>query len=249
VTVEDIVGNDSIDGTLAVAHAAPDGHTLLIVPSQFTWHPRQKKNLPYDVVEDFAPALLMALGPNLLVAHPSLPFKSVAELVAHAKAHPRTLKCASAGKASASHRAAELFERMAKVEFSYVYFDGAAPATESLLKGETDILFSVMAPTIPHVKAGRVRALAVTGAKRSTSNPEIPSIAEAGFQGYDVTTWQGLFAPAGTPREIILKLNADVTRVLAMPEVQQVLAKLGFELAGGTPEELAERITREVAGN
>ncbi len=246
VAVEDIVGNDSIDGTDAVARAAPDGYTLLVVPSQFTVHPKYRTDLPYDVVKDFAPALLMALGPNILVVHPSLPITSMAELLAYAKARPGVLKCASAGKASASHRAADLFKAMADIDFTYVYFTGAAPATESLLKGETDILFSVMAPTMPHVQSGKVRALAVTGARRCSIVPEVPTIMEAGFPGYDVTTWQGLFAPAGTPREIIMKLNADVTKILQMQEVQQLLHTQGFELAGGTPEDLAALVKREV---
>ena len=157
------------------------------------------------------------------------------------------MKCASAGKASASHRAAELFKKMAEIDFTYVYFTGAAPATVSLLKAETDILFSVMAPTIPHVQAGKVRALAVTGARRSNAIPEVPTISEAGLRGYDVTTWQGLFAPAGTPREIIMKLNADVAKILVMQEVQELLHLQGFELAGGTPEELGALVKREIA--
>ena len=247
VTVENPVGNDTIDGTLSVAKAAPDGYTLLIIPSQFTVHPRQRKDLPYDVIKDFAPVILMALGPNVLVVHPSVPVNSIQELVALAKSKPGGLKYATGGPRSTSHMTAEKLKSIAGVDIATVHYKGAAPATAAILSGETDMLFSVMAPTVPHVQAGRLKALAVTGPNRSRAIPNAPTMKEAGYPDLEITTWQGLLAPAGTAAEIVAKLNQEVTNILHMEDVQQTLSALGFELLGSTPEAFGEHLKRELA--
>jgi len=246
VVVENPVGGDTITGTEMVAKAEPDGHTLLVVPSQFTVHPRQRKDLPYDVVKDFAPVILLAMSPNVLVVHPSVPANSVQELVALAKSKPGTLKYASGGPGSTSHVVAEKFKTIAGIDVEVVHYKGAAPATEAILAGETAMLFSVMAPTVAHVQSGKLRALAVTGPKRSRTLTTIPTLKEAGIPGIEVTTWQGMLAPSRTPPEVIVKINADVAKIIQLPEVQQALAAKGFELTVSTPEEFAAHIKMEV---
>ena len=245
VVVENPVGGDTIVGTSIVAKAAPDGYTLLVVPSQFTVHPRQRANLPYDVIRDFAPVILMALGPNVLVVHPSVPVNSIQDLTALAKSKPGVLRYATGGPGSTSHVTAEKLKGLAGIDIVAVHYQGAAPATEAILAGETQMLFSVMAPTIPHVQAGKLKALAVTGPNRSRAIPNCPTMKEAGFPALEITTWQGLLAPAGTAPEVIMKLNREVARILREPDVQQKLTAKGFELAGGTPEEFAARIKME----
>ena len=247
VVVENQTGDDTIKGTSAVAKAPPDGYTLLVVPSQFSVHPRQRTDLPYDVIKDFAPVTLLALGPNVLVVHSSVPVNTVAELVALAKSKPQELKWASAGgKASASHRGAELFQKMAGIDVEFVSFPGAANAVDGVLDGTANVLLSVMAPAIPHVQAGKLRALAGTGPRRSRVIPDVPTLKEVGFPDFEMTTWQGMLAPAGTAPEVIMKLNRDVAKILEIPEVQQKLSAIGFELTGSTPEEFAARIKKEV---
>jgi tripartite-type tricarboxylate transporter receptor subunit TctC len=246
VTVENAVGGDTIAGTSMVAKADPDGYTLLVVPSQFTVHPRQRSDLPYDVIKDFAPVILMALGPNVLVVHPSVPANSIQELITLAKSKPGMLKYATGGPSSTSHVTAEKLKALAGIDIATVHYKGAAPATAAILAGETDMLFSVMAPTVPHVQAGKLRALAVTGPNRSRAIPDCPTMKESGFPDLEITTWQGLLAPADTAPEIIKKLNRDVVAVLKMQDVQQKLSAQGFELVGSTPEEFSGLIKREV---
>jgi len=247
VVVENPVGGDTITGTEMVAKADPDGHTLLVVPSQFTVHPRQRKDLPYDVVKDFAPVILLAMSPNVLVVHPSVPANSMAELVTLAKSQPGALKYASGGPGSTSHVVAEKFKEVAGINIEVVHYKGAAPATDAILAGETAMLFSVMAPTVPHVQSGKLRALAVTGPRRSQLLTTIPTLKEAGIPGIEVTTWQGMLAPGSTPPDIISKINKDVASIINLPEVRQALSAKGFELTGSTPEEFAAHIKMEVS--
>ena len=246
VVVENRVGGESIPGTLAVAKAPPDGYTLLVVPSQFTVHPHLRKDLPYDVVRDFAPVILMALSPNVLAVHPSVPANTVRDLVKLAQDKPGTLRCASGGPGTTSLKAAQLFEKFAKVTLKHVAYVGAGTATNAVLSGEDAMLFSVMSPTVPQVQSGKLRALAVTGPKRSRAIPDVPTMEEAGIAGYELTTWQGLLAPAATDKAIIAKLNADFAAVLRMPDVQQHLMAQGFDPVQTTPEEFAARIKKEV---
>jgi tripartite-type tricarboxylate transporter receptor subunit TctC len=203
--------------------------------------------LPYDVIKDFAPVILMALGPNVLVVHPAVPVNSVQELVALARSKPGVLKYATGGPRSTSHVTAEKLKSIAGVDIATVHYKGAAPATAAILAGETDMLFSVMAPTVPHVQAGRLKALAVTGPHRSRAIPDSPTMKEAGFPDLEITTWQGLLAPVGTAPEIVGKLNKEVIKILHMEDVQQTLAALGFELVGSTPEAFADHLKRELA--
>ena len=203
--------------------------------------------MPYDAVRDFAPITLVAITPNVLVINPSLPVHSVKELVAYAKANPGKLSFGSGSVGSAGHLAGELFKVEAGVDMVHVPFKGGAPAMQSLLAGDTPLMFDNLANSMPQVKAGKLRALAVTTAQRSTLVPELPTLAEAGLPGFDISTWFGLLAPAGTPPDIIAKWNAEVTRILAAPEMRERLAAQGAVAAPDSPQDFARFIASEVA--
>lgn len=246
VSVVNRVGNNTVAGTNEVAKALPDGYTLLMVPSQFTVHPRTVPDLPYDVVKDFEPISMLALTPNILVAHPSLEADTVGGLVKLARAQPGVLTFGSGGHGSTSHLAAELFNKAAGIDIRHVPYDGAAPATEALLKSKVSILFSVMAPTFPHVKSGALKALAVTGDQRSRGFPDVPTMVESGYPDFRITTWQGLLAPAGTPKPIILKLNEIIGALMRDSTIEARLLAQGFNPVGSSPGEFAQRIQHDL---
>jgi len=246
VVVDNCVGNNTITGTEKVARADPDGHTLLMVPSQFAVHPRTTANLPYDVVKDFRPVSILALSPNILVAHPSVKVETVAQLVALARARPGQLTFGTGGPGSTSHVAAEMFNKMAAVDIRPKHYDGAAPATKKLVEGEVSVLFSVMAPTVPHVKAGALSALAVTGDRRSRAFPHVQTLVEAGYPDFRITTWQGLLAPAGTPDAIIEYLNELVVGLMCEQFVDDWLLSRGFDAFGSTPAQFTERLHQDL---
>jgi tripartite-type tricarboxylate transporter receptor subunit TctC len=235
-------------GTDFVAKSAPDGYTLLVVAFPFAVTPSLIRNMPYDTVRDFAPVILAATSPNLLVVNPqALPVSSVKELIAQAKAKPGVLSYASTGNGSSNHISMELFKSLAGVQLLHIPYKGSAPAVTDLLGGQVPVMFDNVPNVLPHVKSGRLRALAVSGAKRSSLVPDLPTVAEAGVPDYEVTVWFGLVAPAGTPREVVQKLNAEVQKILAMPDVRERFLAQGVEPQGSTPEQFAEHIRTQMA--
>jgi tripartite-type tricarboxylate transporter receptor subunit TctC len=202
--------------------------------------------MPYDAVKNFAPITLVAVTPNVLVVNPSLPVHSVKELIAYAKANPGKLSFGSGSNGSAGHLAGELFKVDTGVDMVHVPYKGGAPAMQALLAGDTQLMFDNLANAMPQVKAGKLRALAVTTAQRSRLVPELPSMIEAGVPGFDISTWFGLLAPAGTPPDIIAKWNAEVTRILNSQDMRERLAAQGAEAAPDTPQQFAQFIASEL---
>jgi tripartite-type tricarboxylate transporter receptor subunit TctC len=247
IVVDNRPGAGSLNGTETVAKAPPDGYTLLAVAASFTINPSLHERLPFDPVRDFAPITRFAALPHVLVVHPSLPAKSVKELIALAKAKPGELNYASSGVATSTHLAAELFKHMTGTDMVQVPFKGGAPGVVGLLSGQVQLYFATISTALPHVKAGKIRALAVTTAKRSIVAPEYPTIAEAGVSGYEHASWIGLLAPARTPPAVIAKLNAESVIVVAIPEVKALLLRDGLEPVGDTPQEFAAVVKQEVS--
>jgi len=233
--------------TEIVAKAPPDGYTLLEPAFAHAVNPSLYSKLPFDAVKDFAPILLFASIANVLVVHPSIPAQSVKELVALAKAHPGQLICGSAGNGTASHLALELLNLMGGVKITHVPYKGLAPAHTELMGGQLSMMFDGLVTGLPSVKAGRLRALAVTTLKRWQGAPDIPTMSEAGLAGFEVNSWYGLLAPAGTPREIIMKLNTEVARALREPDARERLYSIGAEPMDNTPEEFQAYINAEMA--
>ncbi|MBI3937045.1 MAG: tripartite tricarboxylate transporter substrate binding protein [Betaproteobacteria bacterium] len=247
VVVDNRPGGASNIGAEIVARAAPDGYTLLIGGTANTVNMTLYRRLSYDVVKDFAPVSLLTIVTNILVLHPSIPAKSVKELIALAKARPGELTYASAGIASSTHLAAELFKMMAGVDILHVPYKGGGAVVTDLLGGRVSMYFGTMPSSLPHVRTGKLRALAVTSDKRSAGMPELPTIAESGLPGYGQSSWQGLMAPAATPRDIVARLHAETIRVLSLPDVRERLVSQGADVIASSPEELAEFIQTDVA--
>jgi tripartite-type tricarboxylate transporter receptor subunit TctC len=245
--VENKPGGNTVIGTDFVAKAPADGYTLLVVAFPFAVTPSLYKTLPYDTVKDFQPIALAAQSPNLLVVNPAVNVNSVGELIAMAKAKPDSLSYASTGNGSSNHISMELFKTLAGVRIVHIPYKGSAPAVTDLLGGQVQVMFDNVPNVLPQVKAGRLRALAQSGSKRSALIPEIPTVAEAGVEGYEVTVWCGLVAPAGTPKDIVQKLNAEVIRILAMPDVRERFLAQGVEPLGSTPEQFGEHIRAQMA--
>ena len=203
------------------------------------------RRLPYDPVKDFAPVALVAVQPNILVVHPEVPANSVMELIAFAKQNPGKLNYASSGAGAAAHLAGELFKAMAGVDMVHVPYKGAQPALTDVIAGQVHLMFATSASVIPYLKAGRLRALAVTAARRSGSVPELPTVAEAGRTGFEATTWHGVVGPAATPAPLVERLNQEINQVLNRPDLRERLAGLGAEVVTGTPRDFADYIARE----
>ena len=234
-------------GTEAAARAPADGYTLFMANnSTHGSNPAVYKKLPYDAIKDFSPIILIASTPYVLTAHPSLPVKTVKELVALAKKRPGELNYGSAGNGSTHHLSGELLNMMAGIKLVHVPYKGTTPALTGLVSGEVSVMFFTVVGIEPHAKSGKARALAVTTPKRASLMPELPTMAEAGFPGFEVTSWFGLLAPAGTPAAVVSRVNAETTKALALPEVSGALKKLGFDAVGGTPEQFASHIKSEV---
>lgn len=246
-----IVDNRPAAGTLIgvelVANAAPDGYTLLAVASSITIIPALYKKLPFDPIRDIAPVTQLATLPHILVVHPSVPAGSVKELIALAKSRPGQLNFASSGFGTSTHMAAELFMFMTKTRMVNVTYKGGSPAMVAMLGGECQVNFATISTAIPHVRAGRLRALAVTSARRSVAAPEYPAMAEAGVPGYNHSSWIGLFAPAKTPPPVIARLNAEAVKAAHSQEVKTVLLGDGLEATGTTPGEFAAIVKTEIA--
>ncbi len=244
--VDNRPGAGSTSGTEIAARAAPDGYTMLVVASSFTINPALYKKLPYDPIRDFSPITQLSRFPNMIGAHPSLPAKTMAEMIALAKAKPGTLNYASAGTGTGTHMSAELLRQMTGIDIVQVPFKGGGPAAIAAIGGQTQLIVGTTVGTLPHVRSGKLRALAVTSARRSPSAPEIPAIAET-VPGYDHEPWNGLLAPAKTPPAIIAKINAEVVRMLQLADVKKIFANEAGEAVGNTPAEFAALIKSESA--
>jgi tripartite-type tricarboxylate transporter receptor subunit TctC len=235
-------------GSDIVAKADPDGYTLLLgTVGTHAINSSLYKKMPYDAGKDFAPVTLVAAVPNMLVVHPSLPVKSVQELIALGKAKPGTLSFASSGHGSSIHLSGEMFKSLTEVDMLHVPYKGSSPAVSDLLGGQVNMMFDNMPSSLPHVKAGKLRALAVTSATRSPAMPDLPTLAESGIKGYDAAAWFGILAPAGTPPEVVRNLNAEIIKVLKMPEVTARLSAQGAVPTTNTPEQFAAYIKSETA--
>ena len=246
VVVDNRPGAGSTIGADQVAKAPPDGYTLLTISNTHFVSAALYKKLPYDSVSDFAPVTQVTSAPNIIVVHPSLPAKTVKELIALAKAKPGKIDYASSGNGSTQHLTGALFTKMAGIEMTHIPYRGSGPATADLLSGQVTVGFPGIAGMLPQIKAGKLRALAVTGAKRSPELPQVPTVAEAGVKGYDVTAWFGIVAPKGTPRDIVQKLHAELLRILKNPDAQRQLLNAGQEVAWQeTPEFFGEMLKAE----
>jgi tripartite-type tricarboxylate transporter receptor subunit TctC len=246
VVIENRPGAGSVIGTDLVAKSAPDGYTLLVVAASVTMSPSLYK-LPFDPLRDLAPISQLTSLPNILVVHPSLPVKSVKELIAFVKARPGQLNFGSSGIATGTHLSMELLMYMTGLKMVHVPYKGGSLNVNALIAGETQVNFSTMSTALPHVKTGRLRALAVSTAKRSIAALEVPTLAEAGVKDYDYSSWFGLMAPAKTPPAIIARLNADANKAVQSNEVKAILATEASEPVGTTPDEFDAIMKREVA--
>ncbi|HEX2825195.1 MAG TPA: tripartite tricarboxylate transporter substrate binding protein [Burkholderiales bacterium] len=247
IVVDNRPGAGSLNGTETVAKAQPDGYTLLAVAASFTINPSLHDRLPFDPIRDFLPITRFAALPHILVVHPTLPVKSVKELIALAKARPGELNYASSGVATSTHLATELFKHMTGIDMVQVPFKGGAPGMVGLLSGQVQLYFATISTALPHVKSGKIRALAVTTAKRSVVAPEYPTIAEAGVPGYEHASWVGLLAPAKTPAPVIAKLNGESVKIVHTAEVKSTFLREGLEPVGDTPAQFAAVVKQEVA--
>jgi tripartite-type tricarboxylate transporter receptor subunit TctC len=247
VVIENRPGAGGIAGTEAAAKAAPDGSTFLMTNVSLVISPYLYSKLPYDPQKDFVPVTLVATAPLMLVVHPSVPAKSVKELIALAKAKPGALTYGSGGVGSTPHLAGELFKALAGFDAVHVPYKGGAPALNDLVGGQLSFMIENVPGTMPFARAGKLRALAVTSAKRTPLEPSLPTMAEAGVPSYEVVGWNGIVAVAGTPREIVARLQAETAKVLRSPEVRERLAAMGAEPVGSTPEEFAAFMRAEDA--
>ena len=245
VVVENRSGASGNIGTEAVARAAPDGYTLLVNTIPFVANVFLYSKLPYDPLTDFVPLMQISASPSLLAVHPSVPARSVKELLALARSRPGELNYGSAGPATNPHIAGELFNLLGKVNIQAVHFKGGGPAIIAAISGEVGILFTNFAETSEFARAGRLRALGVSGAKRMQTMPEVPTIAEAGLPGYEFTTWHGMWAPKNTPRTIVALLNDRIRKTLTAPDQQKRFEARGLDVIASSPEEFAAHVLSE----
>ena len=247
VVIENRAGAGGNIGTEAAAKSPPDGYTLVTGNNAtFGANVSLYKHLAFDPIKDFAPIVLVGTQPNILVVHPSLPVTSVKQLIALAKARPGELNYAGSGMGAVAHLAAEMFKSMAGVNIVHIPYKSAGPALVDVIAGQHQLMFATSLSVQPHIKSARLRALAVTTAKRSRLMPELPTIAEAGVPGFEAMTWHGVLTTGGTPPAIVNKLSAEINRILQLPDVRERLGALGAEIIGGTPKEFADHIQREI---
>lgn len=247
VIVDNRPGAANIIGATVAAKSPPDGYTFFLanVASQ-SINPALRKNLPYDPQRDFAPVCLMLSSPMVIVVHPSFPVKTVKDLVAVARSKPGQINYASAGIGNLQHLAMELLQSMAKIRMNHVPYKGAAPASVDLIAGQVDLMFANIVGAMAHIRSNRVRPVAISSAKGSSLLPGVPAVA-ATFPEFDVTTWMALLAPTGTPRDVIAKVNADLLRVMRLPDMRERFAQQGAEVIGGPPEQVTEYARRDFA--
>ena len=246
IVVDNRPGAGSLNGTDMVAKAVPDGYTLLIIAASLSITPALQTNLPFDPVRDFAPITQIVDLPHIVVVHPAVAAKSVRELVALLKARPGQITAGFSGIGTSTHLAIELFQYMSGTKMLLVPYKGGSPAMTALLGGEVQVNFATSSTGIPHIRSGKIRGLAVTGAKRSTAIPELPTVAEAGVKGYQHASWVGLLAPAKTPRPVIERLHAESVKILARDDIRKLFLRQGMEAEGSSPKEFADTIREEI---
>jgi tripartite-type tricarboxylate transporter receptor subunit TctC len=248
VVVENKPGANTILAGDTVAKSAPDGYTVLMTTdATFSINPHLYAKLPYDAARDFAPVALVTIMPFLLVTHPALPVRSVKELVALAKSRPGQLNYGSPGNGSTTHLANELLKSMTGISIAHVPYKGVAPAATDLISGQTQMMSGDLSTLLPHVKSGRMRALAVTSARRSSLLPQMPTVAESGVPGYEASGWFGVLVPASTPAQIVERLNGSIVKGIASADARERLGALGGEVGGGSPEQFGAHIRNESA--
>lgn len=245
--VENRPGSGGVIGTELVAKSAPDGYTLLSVSPSHVIHPALRPKVAYDPIRDFEPITVIANTHQILVGHPSVPAANVAELVAYARKNPGKLNYGSAGTGSATHLNMEMFKQMTGTFIVHIPYRGSTQARQDLVAGEVQLAVDGLLPTLPLIRAGRLKAFGLTSSRRSAAAPDIPTLAEAGIAGYASDTWYGLMAPAGTPKEIVAALHSAAVRAINVPSVRERLTQQGAELVGNTPEEFRRLLERERA--
>ncbi len=244
--VDNRPGGGTVIGTDIVAKAAPDGYTLLMVSTSHAANPSLMPKLPFDTLRDFASVGQAVSSPNVLVVHPSIPVRNTRDLINLAKARPGQITFASGGSGAATHLAGELLKIMGGVEMTHIPYKGAGPATIDLISGQVTWMFGTILPTLPHVRAGKLRALAVSGKERAAVLPDVPTVAEH-VPGFEASSWYGVFAPAATPADVIAKLNQEMARALTPTDVRQRLASEGTEVVAGNPEDFMTLFRTEAA--
>ncbi len=247
VVVDNRPGSGSLNGTELAARATPDGHTLLVVAASLSISPAVRKTLPFDVIRDFAPITQLVDLQHLLVVHPTVAANSVKDVIALAKAKPGELNYASSGIATSTHMAAELFRYMTKTNMTHVPYKGGGPGITAMLAGQCHLYFATISTALPHVRAGKLRGLGVTGSKRSVAAPDLPTIAEAGVPGYVHSSWIGMAAPAKTPQPILARLHAESVKIVQSPAIKKLFLRDGLESLGNTPQEFAADLKQEIA--
>ncbi|HTP63466.1 MAG TPA: tripartite tricarboxylate transporter substrate binding protein [Burkholderiales bacterium] len=248
VIVENRTGANGNVGADNVAKSAPDGYSMLLSDvGALSINPSVYPDMPFDPVKDFSPIIMVSYSPHVLAVHPSVPVHNVKELIAYAKANPGKLNFANSGTGGAPHLAGVEFAARTGVQWAYIPYKGGSAAVTDVIAGNSNVLFNGMLATYPAVKSGRLRGLAVSSAQRVPSAPELPTVAESGLPGFETGSYQGLLAPAGTPRDVVTKLNAEVARILNTPEMKEMLAKQGTEVRAGSPEVLGTFIINEKA--
>lgn len=246
VIVDNRPGAGTVIGSELLAKAAPDGHTLILQVNSLAANHTLYRKLPYDTLRDFTPVILAASTPNVLVVHPSMPVRNVRDFVALAKRRPNEIAYASSGVGGASYLATEMFKLETGIKMIHVPYKGTAPALTAILSGEVQAMIAALPGTVPNLKAGQLRALGVTSAKRASAMPELPTLIESGIKGFEFATWYGLFAPGGVSRDIVTRLNTSINKILAVPDVKAQFERQGLEPAGGSTEEFARYFKGEV---
>jgi len=246
IIIENKPGAGSTIGTSEVSKSTPDGYTLVMISTAHVISPHLYKSIPYDPIKDFTPVMKLAEGPYVLVIHPSLPAKNVADLISLARAQPNSIDYASSGNGSAQHLVGALFVTMANAPLSHVPYKGSSQAMNDVIGGQVKVSFVGVPNALPNLGTGKLKALAVSTRKRYAELPDVPTLEEAGVTGYDATIWLGLLAPPGTPRDVVARLNASITKILSSAEARKLMASAGVEVATSTPDEFGALLRSEL---